>query len=128
MQTAQISSINLSIQQRWLIWLWVLLGGLNPLGCLWHCGELTQANEINLNRDAGMFICLLAESQPPASNLHVHAPSSNPDPVQQGVAQLHGFDSLALDLNWLWQQSNQQPLIWQSQPIAPPLAPPPELR
>lgn len=129
MQTAQISSINLTIQQRWLIWLWViLLSGLNPLSCLWHCGESAQANTINLNRDAGMFICLMAESQPPASSLHTHAPNSNPDPSQQGIVQLHGIDNLKLDLNWLWQQSNYQALIWQSQPTAPPLAPPPELR
>lgn len=127
MQTAQSSSINLSIQQHWLIWLWVLFSGLNPLSCLWHCGTSTQAHEINLNRDAGMFICLMAESQPPASSLHTHAPASNPDPAQQGIAQLHGIESLKLDLHWLWQQSNCQALLWQSQPTAPPLAPPPEL-
>lgn len=127
MQTAQISSINLSIQQRWLIWLWViLLSGLNPLSCLWHCGESAQAHEINLNRDAGMFICLMAESQPPASSLHAHAPTSSSDPVHQSVGQLPRIASLELDLNWLWQQSNNQALIWQSQPTAPPLAPPPE--
>ncbi len=132
MQTATLylikHSLGLSIQRHWLGWLCILmLGGLNPLSCLWHCDRSNQLSEANAPYASGLFICLIAESQPPASAMHTHAPSSNFNLANQGLFKLIGIGGLDVGLSWQWQQQHQPPLIWQSQAAQPPLAPPPKL-
>ncbi|MFD3165434.1 hypothetical protein [Herpetosiphon sp. NSE202] len=131
MQTATLRLIEhpsvSSNQRRWLSLLCILmLGWLNPLSCLWHCDRSNQLSEANQPLDAGIFICLIAESQPPASGLHTHAPNSNPNPANQGLFKLLGYDGLMMMLIWRWRKYCAAPLIWQSQASQPPLAPPPK--